>query len=170
MSVTVTAEIKSVDRVREEVVLAFGPLDVEIMHGFNQKNLGREIKIVISRWYKRRTNPQNNMFHKICSIIAGWPGVEMSMEQVKEGVKWRAMEEHGYPGIENKVSKRQDPKPSAEADLEEMGILFETAFEVAGELEVQAVQIFYRDYLEGKYADSELEQMGRAQADQIPGL
>ena len=73
--------------------------------------------------------------------------MQMTIEQVKSGIKWYAADHHGYPRMSNKISSRREPLPSSKASTVEMGVLIDTCFEVAGENGVDTVAQLYREYL-----------------------
>jgi hypothetical protein len=131
-----------------EITLSPDPLDLSTVAAFLMENHGAMLRIKISKYYKSRTLNQNSFFHKAIQIIA--TETKQPFDLVKEGIKWRAADEYGYPWIINEISKRRHPKPSSQCNTKEMGILLDATFAIAAEEQITGLLAFYREYEEWK--------------------
>ena len=93
-------------------------------------------EVTVTKWRKRRTLPQNRLFHGVCQRIA--TAYHMTLDEVKAGVKIQA----GWTKLD--PLGREVPRSSAECNTGEMANLTEHAIKEALELGV-----YIQDVLDG---------------------
>jgi len=115
----------------ETLIFKIDESDAGIVIAFYQQNMaklkeGRYIELTQRLWERKRTLEQNSLWHKILREMS--QKLSTNIELIKQGIKESAMNEYGYPAVINPVTHRDSPKPSSEATVKEMAILFDVAF------------------------------------------
>lgn len=95
------------------------------------------VSITIERPYRPRTtgeNSQNNLFWKICTLIANKVGDDSEgMKDTEKGIKMRALSK-GYPFHLNKITGEKEPESMTKINTVECSYLIDTAIQIASEL------------------------------------
>ena len=103
---------------------------------------GKYWKLTLEKYDPARTLKQNALWHLMIRRIA--QKTFNSFEMTKQGIKELAVEEYGYSYVVNPISGKVYPKPSSEATVMEMAILFNVTFLVGAE-ENTDLSEFYED-------------------------
>lgn len=98
-----------------------------------QQKYSSYIKLELSAPYKQRTLSENAKYWAMCTEYGNYCG--MTKDDVSFGVKYRAMEEGLWRGVEVPFSKNgfKIPDSSATADTKEMSILIDVLYRIAAE-------------------------------------
>lgn len=89
------------------------------------------VSLDVSRPYKPKTIKENAKYWAMCTEYGLY--MNMTKEEVSDGIKVRAVEERGYPVDINRISKKTTPRSISKATTIEQSLLIDMLYQEASE-------------------------------------